>query len=140
MVLLARNGDDHAVKDVAERPLVLTGAVLGFIAVALGAFAAHALEPKLSPEALDWWQTAVKYHLAHAAATVAMGALAAKSFPGARSAGWLFAMGVLLFSGSLYVMALTGARWLGMVTPAGGVLMLAGWAALGWGAIAGGRR
>ena len=127
-------------KDVAERPLVLTGAVMGFTAVALGAFAAHVLEPRLSPAAVDWWQTAVKYHLTHSAATVAMGALAARSFPGARSAGWLFALGVLLFSGSLYVMALTGMRWLGMVTPAGGVLLLAGWVALGWGAVAGGRR
>lgn len=124
-------------KDVgaADRRLVVAGALLGLTAVGLGAFGAHALEPLLSTEALGWWKTAVGYHLPHSAATVTMGALAARGFPGARPAGWLFAAGVTIFAGSLYVMAVTGIRALGAVTPVGGALMLAGWAALALGAL-----
>jgi uncharacterized membrane protein YgdD (TMEM256/DUF423 family) len=119
----------------ADRPLVVAGALLGLSAVGLGAFGAHALEPRLTPEALGWWKTAVSYHLPHSAATVTMGALAARGFPGARPAGWLFAAGVTVFAGTLYLMAVTGIRVLGAVTPVGGLLMLAGWAALALGAL-----
>lgn len=142
MVLLARDRDHHAMTTTAaaDRPLAIAGALLGLSAVGLGAFGAHALEPQLSPEALGWWKTAVSYHLPHSAATITMGALAARGFPGARPAGWLFVAGVTIFAGSLYVMALTDLRVLGAVTPFGGVLMLAGWGALALGALRGDRR
>lgn len=113
------------------------GAILGGLAVAAGAFGAHALEDRLSVEALAWWQTAAHYHLAHALALVLVGLAAARG-----SSRWLtlagvgFASGVVLFSGSLYALALTGARWLGAVTPAGGLLLLVGWAGLAASAIA----
>lgn len=113
----------------------------GFLAVALGAFGAHGLKRMLAaaPDAaqrLDWWQTAAHYHLAHALALGLVAALApqvAGRLPAA--AGWLLLGGILLFSGSLYAMTLTGARALGAVTPVGGVCLLAGWLCLlaaGW--------
>lgn len=116
--------------------IVLTlGAVLSFAAVVSGAFGAHALKPRLTPEMAAVWQTAVQYHGWHALAVVAAGLVLAQR-PGAKPvavAGWLFVAGVVLFSGSLYVLALTGARTLGFLTPLGGVALLAGWAAFGWG-------
>lgn len=98
-------------------------AIFGFLGVALGAFAAHALKDRLSPEGLDWWKTATLYHLVHAAAMLATGRADGR----ASAATWSFAAGVSLFSGSLYAMALTDARWLGAVTPFGGVALLVGW-------------
>ena len=108
---------------------LLLGAMLGALGVALGAFGAHGLKARLDPEALAWWHTGVQYHLWHAIALVAVGAAA---LPGTRTVAILMALGVLLFSGSLYVMALTGMRWLGMVTPLGGLALIAGWLWLGW--------
>ena len=108
---------------------LLIGAMLGALGVALGAFGAHGLKARLDPEALTWWNTGVQYHLWHAIALVAVGAAA---LPGTRTVAILMALGVLLFSGSLYVMALTGTRWLGMVTPLGGLALIAGWLWLGW--------
>jgi uncharacterized membrane protein YgdD (TMEM256/DUF423 family) len=98
--------------------------------VALGAFAAHGLRGVLEARELGWWQTAVQYHMWHAIALVALAAV-----PGSRGPALLIAAGILLFSGSLYLMALTGVRPLGMVTPIGGVLLIAGWCLLAWGAI-----
>ena len=107
------------------------GAVLGGLAVAAGAFGAHALKDRLSAEALGWWQTGAQYHLAHALALVLTGIAATRGPSRARSlAGWAFASGIVLFSGSLYALALTGARWLGAITPVGGLLLLVGWMAL----------
>ena len=96
-------------------------AALGFIGVALGAFGAHGLKNVLSPEALGWWHTAVLYQLIHAVAALFM----ATRNP---TVTYLWTAGVLLFSGSLYIMALTNMKWLGAVTPFGGLFFLAGWA------------
>ena len=108
----------------------------GFLAVALGAFGAHGLQARLADVAdgakrLSWWQTAAQYHLMHALALGLVAVVIAKA-PGARFAGMAFVTGTVLFSGSLYVMALGGPRWLGAVTPLGGLGFLAGWAVLGW--------
>ena len=102
-------------------------AALCFVAVALGAFGAHALKATLqSSGMLDAWNKAVLYHLVHAVALVALALYGA----GNRGAYVLLAAGILFFSGSLYTMALTNVRWLGAITPLGGLCFLAGWALL----------
>lgn len=109
--------------------LLFTGAALAALGVALGAFGAHGLRSRLG-EAIATWETAVFYHLIHALAVVVVAALA-RGFPelsGLRTAGWLFCAGIVLFSGSLYLLALGGPRLLGPVTPLGGVAFIAGWA------------
>ena len=109
------------------------GAVAGFLGVALGAFGAHALQGRLSPEDLQIFETAVRYQLVHALALVALAALSGRiSAVPAIVAGWGFTGGILVFSGSLYLLVLTGPRWLGAVTPIGGLAFLLGWAALAW--------
>ena len=110
---------------------VATGGLLGAAAVALGAFGAHGLKTRVPPEDVAIFETAARYHLIHALAIVAV-AWAAERFPGtaAQAAGWLFTAGIVLFSGSLYALVLTGARRLGMITPLGGLLLIAGWIAL----------
>lgn len=115
---------------------VLVGAVYGFVGVALGAFGAHALRGRLSAELLAVWKTAVEYQLYHALALVLVGLIAVQRPSIAISNSSIcFALGVLIFSGSLYLLALTGVRWLGAVTPIGGILLLAGWALLLWAAL-----
>ncbi len=116
-------------------PLLLA-AVLLFAAVALGAFGAHALKSKLAPDVMAVYQTAVQYHFWHALGLLAVGILLLhKPESGALvAAAWLLVAGIVLFSGSLYVLALTGARGLGAVTPIGGAAFLAAWAALAWAA------
>ena len=108
-----------------------TGALLGSTAVALGAFGAHGLKARVPADLLAVFDTAARYHLVHALAIVAL-AWVADRFPGAcaTAAGWLFLAGILLFSGSLYLMVLTGARALGAITPLGGLSLIAGWVAL----------
>ncbi len=103
-----------------------------FVAVALGAFGAHALKARLAPDMAAVWQTAVQYHAWHALALLAVGILMAQdpTRAGLAWAAWLFAAGIVLFSGSLYALALTGVRGLGAITPLGGLAWLAGWAAL----------
>jgi uncharacterized membrane protein YgdD (TMEM256/DUF423 family) len=113
-----------------SRFALIAGALLAATGVALGAFGAHALKDALSPEALGWWQTAVQYQMWHAIGLVAIGAA---PMVRARGPAWMLATGTLIFSVSLYAMALSGARWLGAVTPIGGLLMIAGWAWLAWG-------
>jgi uncharacterized membrane protein YgdD (TMEM256/DUF423 family) len=115
--------------------LTLSG-ISGFLAVALGAFGAHGLQSKLEGVAdgakrLSWWQTAAHYHLLHALALAVVAFVIARA-PQARYAGVAFTLGTLLFSGSLYVMALGGPRWLGAVTPLGGLGFLVGWAIVAW--------
>lgn len=110
--------------------------ISGFLAVGLGAFGAHGLQARLADAAdeakrLAWWQTAAQYHLLHALA-LGLVALSIVKAPQARFAGFAFALGTLLFSGSLYAMALGGPRWLGAVTPLGGLGFLAGWGVLAW--------
>lgn len=110
----------------------IVGAGLGGLGVALGAFGAHALKERLSPAQAEWFATGVQYHFVHALALLAAVALDRAGFASAlRAAPW-FAVGVVLFSGSLYAMALGGPTKLGMVTPLGGVAFLAGWALLAW--------
>jgi uncharacterized membrane protein YgdD (TMEM256/DUF423 family) len=118
------------------RNWTLVGAVLGGLAVAAGAFGAHALKDRLSPEALGWWHTGAQYHLLHAVALVLTGLALPHGRPRAiATAGAAFASGIVLFSGSLYALALSGARWLGAVTPVGGLLLIVGWAALAGSAV-----
>lgn len=113
------------------------GAVLGFLAVAFGAFGAHALKARLSTEMLAIWKTANEYHFYHALALLLVGLLARQTpaIQGLNTAAGCFLAGVIVFSGSLYLLALTGTRWLGAITPIGGLLFLAGWAWLAWGAL-----
>jgi len=123
------------------RIFIILSGLLGFSAVALGAFGAHGLQSRLGslPDAvkrLDWWTTAAHYHLTHALA-LALAAWLVHRGAGASAllAGWAFFAGVGLFSGSLYTMAITGQTKLGMITPFGGLLFLVGWGAImvaGW--------
>jgi uncharacterized membrane protein YgdD (TMEM256/DUF423 family) len=111
------------------------GAGLGFFAVMLGAFGAHGLKPLLEAhETTTIWQTAVDYHFYHALAFLALGALPLSAYPVGRlrPVGFCWLVGLVVFSGSLYLLALTDLRWLGAVTPIGGTLLLAGWVLLFW--------
>ena len=113
------------------RALLVAGAVLGFIGVASGAFGAHAVRGRISAERLENWKTAADYQLWHALAAIVAGLAAARWESGAAAAaGWCFVAGTVIFSGSLYALALTDRRQLGAVTPIGGVLLLVGWALL----------
>ncbi len=118
-----------------ERLFLALGAASAFLAVALGAFAAHALKARLAPEMLAVFDTGVRYQMFHALALLAV-AWAHSRWPGTAvlAAGWLFVAGTLVFSGSLYALALSGVRSLGAATPAGGLAFLAGWLCLAWGA------
>jgi uncharacterized membrane protein YgdD (TMEM256/DUF423 family) len=111
------------------RGVVMTGAIFAGLAVALGAFAAHAMKAYYDADALRTFETGVRYQMFHALALLACGALQARGMA-TLVASRLFAAGIVLFSGSLYGLALTEAKWLGPVTPIGGVLFLAGWVAL----------
>ena len=114
------------------------GAIWGFLAVAMGAFGAHGLKDRLDELGqATTFQTAAQYHMYCALAILAVGllVLTGRSSTAATVAGWAFLVGSLVFSGSLYVLAVTGLKWLGAITPLGGVAMLAGWVTL---AVAGG--
>jgi uncharacterized membrane protein YgdD (TMEM256/DUF423 family) len=121
----------------AAQLFVALGALAGAAGVALGAFGAHALKARLAPEMLQVWQTAVQYHLWHALALVGIGLLALHLPASAalRWAGALMGAGLVLFSGSLYLLALSGMRALGAVTPFGGAAWIAGWLLLAWAAL-----
>lgn len=120
-----------------DRLLVGAGAVSAFIGVALGAFGAHGLRKRLAADLLAVFEVGVRYQLVHALALLGAGDAAARLAPGALAwAGWLFVAGSAVFSGSLYVLSLSGKRWLGAVTPLGGLLLLGGWACLAWAALA----
>ena len=108
------------------------GCAFGLLGVAAGAFGAHGLRSRVAPDLLLIWETAVRFQMYHAFALLAA-AWAVERWPGnpAVWAGWLFAAGVVVFSGSLYLLTLSGVRWLGAITPVGGLLLLAGWVALG---------
>jgi len=111
------------------------GSASALIAVALGAFGAHGLRARIVPDMLTTFEIGVRYQIYHALALLAVGAIAGRLPTGAVSAaGWLFVAGTVIFSGSLYTLALTGQRWLGAVTPLGGLAFLAGWAVLAWAA------
>ena len=109
------------------------GAALMFLAVALGAFGAHGLRSRLDAASLEVYKTAVLYHMAHALALLAVAWLVSTGNARANTAGALFALGIALFSGSLYLLSVTGAKWLGAITPLGGLCFLAGWTVLALG-------
>jgi uncharacterized membrane protein YgdD (TMEM256/DUF423 family) len=108
---------------------ILIGSLNAFLGVALGAFGAHGLKSRVAPEMLIVWQTGVQYHLVHALALLLIGILCHLMPEPAlvRNAGWLLMVGIVLFSGSLYVMVLSGVKALGIITPLGGVAFLVGW-------------
>jgi uncharacterized membrane protein YgdD (TMEM256/DUF423 family) len=116
--------------------LQLAAACSGFSAVALGAFGAHGLRGRLEPYLMDVYQTGVQYQFYHTLALLVLALMVRHTAHRILSlAGSCFVLGIVLFSGSLYVLALTGIHWLGAVTPLGGVAFLAGWGLLGWHAI-----
>jgi len=113
------------------RLFLFLGAVFAALAVVLGAFGAHALKTRLPANLLEVYHTAVQYHFWHALGLLAVG-IALQQLPDAgwlRAAGWLLTVGVVLFCGSLYLLALTNVRWLGAVTPLGGTAFILGWLA-----------
>jgi uncharacterized membrane protein YgdD (TMEM256/DUF423 family) len=114
-----------------DRLFATLGGASAFVAVAAGAFGAHALRARLSPDRLAVFETGARYQIYHALALWAV-AWALTRWPGptVRAAGWLFVAGTVIFSGSLYLLSLTGARVFGAVTPLGGLALLAGWLAL----------
>ena len=115
----------------SEKLFFVLGSLSAFIAVAAGAFGAHGLKARLSPDLLAVFEVAARYQMYHALALIAC-AWAVGKWPGAltTSAGWLFVVGTLVFCGSLYALSVTGARWLGAITPLGGLAFLAGWLCL----------
>ena len=114
-----------------EKTFFALGAAFGLLGVALGAFGAHGLKGTLSPDMLANFETGVRYQMYHAVGLLAV-AWAVTRWPGGltTAAGWLFVVGILIFSGSLYILSVTGIRWLGTVTPIGGVALIAGWGCL----------
>jgi len=117
-----------------DRLFFTLGSLSAAVAVVLGAFGAHALKARLDANLLAAFETGVRYQLTHALALLAV-AWACTRWPGPAvvASGWLFVAGTLLFSGSLYALSLSGLRWLGAITPLGGVAWIAGWLCLAWG-------
>ena len=112
-----------------SQPIIITGAALAFLGVALGAFGAHALKARLATDMMAVYQTGVQYHLVHALGIILIGILvqmlpASKWLP---IAGWTMTAGVIVFSGSLYALSVSGVRMLGAITPLGGIALLAAW-------------
>ena len=117
----------------SERTFFVVGSVLAGVAVAAGAFGAHGLQGRVEPQLLDVFATAARYQMTHALALLAV-AWGVGRWPHAGLAlgGWLLVAGTTIFSGSLYLLVLTGSGWLGAVTPIGGILMISGWVVLAW--------
>lgn len=111
---------------------VTLGGINAFLAVALGAFGAHALKSQLSPEMLAIFETGVQYHFYHALGLLAVGIIAAHLPESVwlKRSGWIMFAGIIIFSGSLYILSITGVRWLGAITPIGGVCFLVSWVLL----------
>jgi uncharacterized membrane protein YgdD (TMEM256/DUF423 family) len=118
-----------------ERMFLILGALSAFIGVATGAFGAHVLKSRISAEMLAVFEVGVRYQMYHAFALIATAWMHAK-WPSAivTTSGWCFLTGTLLFSGSLYLLSVSGIKWLGAITPFGGLAFLAGWACLAWAA------
>ena len=116
-----------------DRFFFVAGSLLAFFAVVLGAFAAHGLRTRLTPDMFNIFEVGVRYHMYHALALLAV-AWAASRWPDSKAhlAGWAFIVGIVIFSGSLYVLSVSGIRWLGAITPLGGVAFLVGWILLIW--------
>ncbi len=121
------------------RFFLATGALLAGLAVAAGAFGAHGLEGRVSPDRLETFRTAVTYQMYHALALLVVGWAAAQGWGAViLGAGYCFIAGIFVFSGSLYLLVLTDTSWLGAITPFGGVAFIAGWLLLAWGTLSGG--
>jgi len=116
-----------------ERFFFVAGSLMGFLAVTLGAFAAHGLRTHLDADLITVFETGVRYQMYHAFALLAV-AMAYNKWPGKGLilSGWMFIAGIILFSGSLYALSLSGVRWLGMITPIGGLAFLTGWLCMAW--------
>jgi uncharacterized membrane protein YgdD (TMEM256/DUF423 family) len=124
----------------AGRGWLIWASAHGFVSVACGAFGAHGLRDTLAPRMLENWETAARYQMYHALALGLVAVLLARySARSLRAAGWCFNLGALIFSGSLYALVLSGQTKLGMITPVGGLSLLAGWALLAYTAIRGSR-
>lgn len=122
-----------------DRAFALTGSLSAFLAVAAGAFGAHALRARLAPDLLAVFETAARYQMYHALALLGVAWAVTRFAPGpVRVAGWLFIGGTIVFCGSLYLLALSGTRWLGAITPIGGLLFLGGWLTLAYAIVKGG--
>ena len=121
-----------------DRMFAISGALTAAVAVSLGAFGAHALKARLSSADLETFEIGVRYQMYHALALFVV-AWAVSRWPSGivNAAGWLFILGIAVFSGSLYVLVLTGQRWLGAVTPLGGLALIVGWVLLAWGVLRG---
>lgn len=119
-----------------DRIFFVIGAIAAFVGVAAGAFGAHGLKGRLDPDMLAVFETSVRYQMYHAFGLIAA-AWAFTRWPGAAVTwgGWLLLVGIVIFSGSLYILSLGGPRWMGAITPIGGVAFLAGWICLAWGAL-----
>ena len=119
-----------------DRMFAIAGALMAAVAVSLGAFGAHALKARLSSADLETFEIGVRYQMYHALALFVV-AWAVSRWPSGivNAAGWLFILGIAVFSGSLYVLVLTGQRWLGAVTPLGGLALVVGWVLLAWGVL-----
>ncbi len=116
-----------------ERVFFGVGSLLALIAVGAGAFGAHALRGRVAPEMLSAFEVGARHHMYHALGLLAV-AWAVTRWPGSALAGWFFLGGIVLFSGSLYLLAVTGWRWLGAITPLGGLAFMLGWLTLAWSA------
>ena len=118
-----------------ERIFVILGALFAFVGVAAGAFGAHVLKSRISAEMLAVFEVGVRYQMVHALGLIAMAWIHTK-WPSSlvTTGGWCFVIGIILFSGSLYLLSVSGIRWLGAITPFGGVAFLAGWACMAWAA------
>ena len=119
-----------------QRFFFALGSGFALIAVITGAFAAHALKTRLSPDMFQTFEVAARYQMYHALGLIAV-AWAASQWSNQliATSGWLFVAGIVIFSGSLYILSLTGVRWLGAITPIGGVAFIIGWGCLLWAAI-----
>ncbi len=116
------------------RNILISGAIVALIGVATGAFGAHGLRPLLSEHMLNVFETGVRYHLFHALGMLAAGlSLAYAPIRHFKVAAWAFALGIVLFSGSLYALSISGVRGLGIITPFGGLCFIVGWGLLAWG-------
>jgi uncharacterized membrane protein YgdD (TMEM256/DUF423 family) len=117
-----------------ERVFFVAGALLGFTGVIAGALGTHVLQERIAAEQLDGYRTATSYQMYHALALLAVAWALSRWEHGALTVGgWLFLVGTLLFSGSIYLLVLGGPRWLGPVTPVGGLALMIGWLAIAWG-------
>jgi len=117
--------------------MMVIAAIFGLLAVLIGAFGAHGLKQRLTPELMTTYQTAVQYHFYHTFALLAVGVLLHVGIDNSamRVSGYAFIAGIIIFSGSLYVLAITDLRWLGAITPIGGAAFIVGWAAMFLGVI-----